>query len=168
MNKKLSLSLSECEAKTLLQLSINHPWRDARTRAAGLLCLHAGEHPRAIGNKLNVSHQSIYNWREAWESKGLVGLLGGHVGGRPLALPESMIATAVSVAKQGALSVRGITQRVEAAHQCDLPCTQETLRKMLKRHGLSFKRTRMSLKKPGPGEICRLQGRIGRSEELGP
>jgi transposase len=147
MNKKLSLTLTECEANTLVQLSINHPWRDARTRAAGLLKLHAGEHPTAIGATLNVSHQSLYNWRDAWESKGLVGLASGHTGGRPLAMPEDMIVTAVSVASQEALSLKGIAERVEAAHQCKLPCTLETLGKMLKARGFSFKRTRMSLKK---------------------
>ena len=147
MNKKLSLVLTECEVTTLLQLSINHPWRDARTRAAGLLRLHAAEHPTAIGGQLNVSHQSVYNWRDAWESKGLVGLISGHAGGRPLAMSEAMIATAVSVVTQEALSLKGIAERIEAAHQCKLPCTLETLGKMLKRRGFSFKRTRMSLKK---------------------
>ncbi len=56
---KISLTLSECETETLTQLSINHPWRDARTRAAGLL--------------LGASHQSLYNWRHAWEARGLIG-----------------------------------------------------------------------------------------------
>lgn len=146
---KKKLSLTECEATTLLQLSINHPWRDARTRAAGLLMLAAGEHRTVIGGKLNISHQSIYNWREAWESKGLVGLISGHAGGRPLALPEALIATAVLVASQEALSLKGIAERIEATHQCALPATLETLGKILKARGFSFKRTRMSLKKSG-------------------
>ena len=146
---KKKLSLTECEAITLQQLSINHPWRDARTRAAGLLLLAAGEHRTAIGAKLNVSHQSIYNWHGVWENRGVVGLLSGHAGGRPLALPEALIATAVSVASQEALTLKGIAERIKTAHQCELPCSLETLGKTLKARGFSFKRTRMSLKKSG-------------------
>lgn len=146
---KKTLSLTECEATTLLQLSVNHPWRDARTRAAGLLMLAGGTHRTVIEDRLNVSHQSLYNWREAWENKGLLGLIGGHAGGRPAGLSEALITTAVSIAAEEALSLKGIAERIEATHQCTLPVTLETLGKTLKARGFSFKRTRMSLKKNG-------------------
>lgn len=58
---KIALTLSPCEAETLFQLSINHPWRDARLRASGLLMLGKGEHPNAIGQQCGVSHQTVYN-----------------------------------------------------------------------------------------------------------
>jgi hypothetical protein len=44
---KIAPSLSPCESETLFQLSINHPWRDARLRAAAFLMLSKGERPTA-------------------------------------------------------------------------------------------------------------------------
>ena len=57
---KIALSLTPCECETLFQLSINHPWRDARLRASGLLMLGKGEHATAVAKQCGVSHQSIY------------------------------------------------------------------------------------------------------------
>lgn len=144
---KIKLTLTECETETLVQMSINHPWRDARTRAAGMLMLGAKEHPTAIAKKLGVSHQSIYNWRHDWEALGITGLMGGHTGGRPRALSVEMLATAVTVARTEALTLKRIAERIEAAHQCALPCALETLSVRLRASGFSFKRTRLSLKK---------------------
>jgi transposase len=144
---KIKLNLTECETETLVQMSINHPWRDARTRAAGMVMLNAKEHPTAIARKLGVSHQSLYNWRHGWEAKGLVGLMGGHAGGRPRLLPEAMLETAMTVARSEALTLKGIAERIEALHQCPLPCSLDVLSVRLRANGFSFKRTRLSLKK---------------------
>jgi transposase len=144
---KIKLTLSECESETLLNLSIHHGWRDARGRGAGMLLLASGAHPDVVAGKLGVSHQSIYNWRHAWEERGLVGPICGHRGGRPPALSAAMIATAMEVASGEALALKGIAQRIETTHQCALPCSPDTLGKALKAHGFSFKRTRWSLKK---------------------
>ena len=162
---KIKLTLSECETETLLNLSINHGWRDARGRGAGMLMLASDVRPKVVAGKLGVSHQSIYNWRHAWEERGLIGLICGHRGGRPPALSAAMIATATEVASTEALTLKGIAQRIETIHQCPLPCSQGTLGKTLKAHGFSFKRTRMSLKKTQPGQICHLCGKTCRSQE---
>lgn len=146
---KIKVTLTECETETLVQMSINHPWRDARTRAAGILMLGAKEHPTAIAQKLGVSHQSLYNWRHDWETLGITGLMGGHAGGRPRALSAEMLATAVTIARTEALTLKGIAERLEAVHQCPLPCSLETLSVRLRASGFSFKRTRLSLKKTG-------------------
>ncbi len=144
---KIKLTLTEGETETLVQMSINHPWRDARTRAAGMLMLSAKEHPTAIAQKLGVSHQSIYNWRHGWEDAGIIGLMGGHTGGRPRSLPEAMLATAMTIARSEALTLKGIAERIEAAHHCPLPCSLDVLSVRLRANGFSFKRTRLSLKK---------------------
>ena len=144
---KIKLTLSESESETLLNLSIHHDWRDARVRGAGMLQLASGVHPDVVASKLGVSHQSIYNWRHAWEARGLVGLICGHQGGRPQALSAALVATAMEVATSEALTLKGIAQRIETIHQCTLPCSLDTLGKTLKARGFSFKRTRWSLKK---------------------
>ena len=143
---KMELTLNDCEVQPLRQLSLNHPWRDARTRASGLLELHGGAHPSQIGERLGVSHQSIYNWSHAWRKHGLIGLLSGHVGGRPPVLSSTLIQTAVTVATKEALTLKGISQRVQEIEGGSIDYSLATLGRALKACGFSFKRTRWSLK----------------------
>jgi hypothetical protein len=84
----------------------------------------------------------------------VVGLIGGHQGGRPLLLSAALIATVVDVASKEALTLKGIAHRVEAIHQCVFPCSLDTLGAALKAQGFSFKRTRWSLKKRNPDKLA--------------
>jgi transposase len=131
----------------LQQLSIHHKHRDTRTRAAGLLMLGRRIKPKVIAEQLCVSGQSVYNWSHAWRDSGVFGLMGGHNGGRPPALSEAMITTALEVARTESLTLAQIGQRVQAIHGEPLPCRIETLGEALKREGFSFKRNRYALKK---------------------
>ncbi|KVD53997.1 transposase [Burkholderia ubonensis] len=131
----------------LQQLSINHRHRDFRTRAAGLLMLASKVRPAEVAAKLGATDQSIYNWARAWREQGVVGLLVGHKGGRPRALPDEMVAAAAQFAQAGSLTLGQIAQRLEAAFNEPLPCRLETLSAALKRKGFSFKRNRYALKK---------------------
>ncbi|WP_262420170.1 helix-turn-helix domain-containing protein [Paraburkholderia sp. 31.1] len=132
---------------TLQQLSINHRHRDTRTRAAGLLMLGRRIKPRIIAEQLGVSGQSVYNWSHAWRESGVCGLMSHHNGGRPPALSDAMITTALEVARTESLTLARIGQRVQAIHGEPLPCRIETLGEALKREGFSFKRNRYALKK---------------------
>jgi len=147
--QKCRLHLTPEEVVTLEQLALNHPWKDDRTRATGLCRLAGGQKPKVIAESLGLSHQPIYDWLHAWRGRGIVGLLGGHLGGRPPALPSAMLDTAEAIARQEALSLAGIAKAVEAQHQQALPCCLATLANGLRARGLSFKRTRFSLKKNG-------------------
>jgi len=51
---KPTLKLSPCQYETLFQLSINHPWRDARLRATGMLMLSKAEGPVAVAEQCGV------------------------------------------------------------------------------------------------------------------
>ena len=144
---KCVVDLSEVEEITLQQLSINHRHRDARTRAAGLLQLGRKVKPKAIAEQLGVSDQSIYNWARAWRDGGVCALTGGHNGGRPRALSEAMVATALEIARAEPLTLGQIAQRVQEMRGEALPCRIETLGEALKREGFSFKRNRYTLKK---------------------
>ncbi|MEM5373443.1 helix-turn-helix domain-containing protein, partial [Paraburkholderia azotifigens] len=127
--------------------SLNHRHRDIRNRAAGVLLVGNGMSAPRAATRLGVSVQSPYNWVKAWREHGVCGLLTGHVGGRPRALPEAMVATALEVATAESLTLARIALRVQAAHGTPLPCRLETLGVALKRVGFSFKRNRFSLKK---------------------
>lgn len=149
-NQKCGIELNADELITLEEMSVHHPYHDFRIRAAGLVLLAKGGTPKAIATRLLVTYQSIYNWTHAWRERGILGLLGGHAGGRHHVLPPTMLDTAVEVARNEALSLSAIAKAVEAKHQCDLPCCLDTLRNGLKDRGFSFKRSRHSLKKNGP------------------
>lgn len=143
---KSKIVLSEPERITLQQLALNHRHRDIRARGTGLLMLARGLKPRQIATETGCSVRVIYNWVHTWHDRGIAGLLGGHVGGRSLAMTPEMIATAVEVACTESLTLARIAQRVEEEHG-PLPCTLETLGNTLKKQGLTWKRNRLSLKK---------------------
>jgi transposase len=147
---KCTLTLDACETMTLEQLALNHRHQDIRRRGAGLLRLAQGEKPSQIAERLMVTPQVVYNWVHRWRERGIVGLLGGHAGGRPPSLPTPWLDTADAIARREALSLAGIAKAVEAAHHASLPCSLGTLRNGLIARGLSCKRTRFSLKKNAP------------------
>nr|WP_269764490.1 helix-turn-helix domain-containing protein [Burkholderia ubonensis] len=136
--------LNEAEELTLQRLSINHRHRDFRTRAAGLLMLASKVRPAEVAAKLGVSDQSIYNWARAWREQGVVGLLVGHKGGRPRALPDEMVDAAAQFAQAEPLTLGQIAQRLEATFNEPLPCRLETLSAALKRNRYALKKARRS------------------------
>lgn len=144
---KCRVVLTEAERITLQQLAINHKHRDIRCRASGLLALANGQSAKAAAAQVGASHQSAYNWRDAWLSAGITGLLAGHKGGRPPALNQRWTDLAVVIAKAESLSLAGLAKRMEAEMDTNLPCTLETLGATLKAQGFSYKRARFSLKK---------------------
>ncbi|WP_179255534.1 helix-turn-helix domain-containing protein [Burkholderia sp. HI2714] len=91
---------------TLGQLAFNHRHRDIRTRATGLVLLSSGLTPPKVAERLGVSVQSPYNWVMAWRERGVVGLLTGHGGGRPRALPDTMVAAAIQIATTEPLTLK--------------------------------------------------------------
>lgn len=152
---KCVVELSEAEDQTLQQLSVNHKHRDVRTRAAGVLLLGHGFKLTEIALKLGVSGQSVYNWAHAWREHGVCGLLIGHKGGRPRALSEAMLATAMEVASTESMTLGQIARRLEVVHAEPMPCALETLSVALRRKGFSFKRNRFSLKKSATKKTSR-------------
>jgi len=147
MPMKCLLALSADEKLTLEQLGVNHRHRDIRRRAAGLVMLSNGLSAPKVAALLGVNVQSAYNWVQAWRTRGICGLLGGHRGGRHKALSETMLATAVQAARAESLTLRQIAQRVQAVHGKPLPCHLETLRAILKREGVSLRRSHRALSK---------------------
>ena len=147
MLMKLKIELTDAEKYTLQQLSRKHSYPDFRTRGLGLLLLSDGRRICDIAQELEMSAKSVYNWAHAWQDKGLCGLLVGHKGGRPRALSEAMIATAVESARTELMTLKQIAKCIETAHGEPLPCRLETLAVALKHAGFSYKRGRYSLKK---------------------
>src|ERR1700730_11651765 len=122
---KCVVKLSEAEDTTLQQLSLNHKHRDMRTRATGVMMLGRKVKLTEMASKLGVSGQSVYNWAHAWHDQGVCGVLVGHKGGRPRALSNAIVGTAVEAARAESITLKQIAQHVEAAHGAPLPCRLE-------------------------------------------
>lgn len=150
----MKLSLDKVEQETLRQLSVNHRYAEIRKRAMALLMLEAGEALVTIEQQLGVSHQSVYNWHANWGTGGIAGLLNvKRHGGRPEKLPALWVEHALELASTGPYSAAQITRRLEEQFGETLPCSLRTLRRVLKDGGMTYKRTRLSLKKKRPTAI---------------
>jgi transposase len=132
---------------TLQELADHHPYPDFRRRALGILALGKGHAPRVVADILGVALPTPYNWAKAWNAKGLVGLLDGHQGGAPAKLTAALLDTAEAVARAAPCTLAQVDQALRERHPDAPPFSLDCLAKGLKRRGLSFKRTRLSLKK---------------------
>ena len=144
---KCKLILTAEEVSTLEEMAAHHPYADFRPRALGLLALSEGTSVRDIAHFLRMSKQTIYQWSYDWQRAGLVGILGGHVGGRHPILTQAMIDTAVAAACAEPLRLADIAWRVHQAHPDAPDFSRDALTRALKSRRLSCQRTRMSLKK---------------------
>ncbi|WP_232440839.1 helix-turn-helix domain-containing protein [Burkholderia ubonensis] len=119
-------------------------------RAAALLMLAGGKlRPMAVGAKLGVSGQSVYNWAHTSREQGVIGLLAkiGHKGGRPRAMNDEMIAAAIRLASTEPLTREQIVRHLEVQFG-PMPLEHlDTLSVALKRAGGTYKRNRFSPKK---------------------
>lgn len=127
-------------------MSREHKYADARIRALGVLALDRGTPSEEVAIFLNVSHQSVYNWAQWWRESGVMGLLGGHAGGRPPKLTPEMIEFIKETAKSGPLSASQI-RRALLAQFVGLEIGLTATRDALNAAGLTSKRARESVKK---------------------
>ncbi len=140
--------LIEAELVTLDELSSHHPFGNFRSRALGLLALNDGEPVALIARILRVHTETVYRWARGWREQGLVGILGGHEGGRPRSLAAELLDEAAKIAQETPLTLRNILNQLGKTHpEIDTTMDVRPLSRGLRERGLSFKRTRLSLKK---------------------
>lgn len=139
--------LSEPECLTLQELAEHHPYPDFRRRALGLLALAKGHSFPVVADILGVTLPTPYNWAKAWRNQGLVGLLNGHQGGAPTKLRSEWLDTAERIARESPCTLAEIDRQLREIHPEAVKFSLDTLARHLKQRGLSFTRTRLSLKK---------------------
>jgi transposase len=142
--------LTTAERITLEEMGAYHRYASFRLRAKAILSLNAGYKPAVVAEILGKTQQSVYNWAKWWREDGLVGILNGNKGSPPTKLTSTMLDTAETVAKEQVLTLEGIKRHVRAQHPEAPDFSVRRLSAGLKMRGLSFKRTRMSLKKTEP------------------
>lgn len=141
------VNLTQDECITLQELAAHHPYRDFRRRALGLLALHKGHSFPVVAEILGVTLPTPYNWVKAWQNQGLMGLLSGHRGGAPVKLKPELVDTAEQIARETPCTLAEIDRRLREIHPEAPVFSLDSLARHLKKRGLSFTRTRLSLKK---------------------
>jgi len=143
----INFNLDEEARMALEDLAAHHRHGDVRQRARGLLALAKGHSTKIASDVLNVTPQSMRNWARWWEERGLAGILVGHKGGRPAKLTAAMLETGKNCACKQPMTLREIAAAIRAAHPEAQSFSLGRLAIRLKACGMSFKRTRLGLKK---------------------
>lgn len=153
MAQKLILPLTANELLELEKVARTHHFPDYRFKARGIIAINAELKPDTIAEVLGVTRKTVYNWATWWREDGFDGLFAGHKGGRPVKLTDELIACAIEIATNEALTLAGIKLRMLELHPQAPDFSLDRLRLRLKGRGLSFKRCRLSLKKSAPNKI---------------
>lgn len=143
----MSIELSEAERITLQALADNHPYPDFHRRSLGVLALAKGHPFSLVAEILGVTLQTAYNWAKTWRTLGLMGMLNGHNGGAPTKLTAELLDTAECIARSEPCTLGEIARQLREIHPAAPEFSLDRLSAGLKARGLSFTRTRLSLKK---------------------
>lgn len=143
----LNQSLKTEEIETLKEMSKYHHFGDLRPSALGLLALNDGQRVVDICKVLRATDRPVYNWAKGWREHGLVCILDGHKGGAPVKLTAPILDRAAKIATDEALTLGKMAARLKTDFPQATTFSLDRLSKGLKARGMSFKRTRLSLKK---------------------
>lgn len=146
-------TLTEPERLTLEQMASHHLDADARSRAQAIVFLARGMSIREVAGRLKVSIPSAYNWLDAWNRAGVCGLFSNYRRGSLSLLPDSMLGTAIQLAKAESLTLREVVQRLQVIYNEPLPCSLQTLRMGLRREGVLLKDNRYRRTEGAPKRI---------------
>ena len=153
------------EIETLEPLSKFHSYPDFRRRALGRLALNSGHRVVDICEILRVSDQPVYNGAKGGREKGLVGILEGHKGGAPIKLTVERLNAAAEMARQEPLTLEKLAARIAVLFPAAPSFSLDRLSLGLKARGLSFKRTRLSLKKRDEADFREAQEAMSKSRQ---
>ena len=137
-------SLSEEQQRSLNQIVRNHSSHRTRTRAHAILLSARRYSINQIADIFGVDRQTVTSWLVCWQESGTDGLDDDPKSGRPPALSEEEEKQAIEIVKEEPRSIKHQLLAVIAKFGKKL--SLETLRHLCKRHGLSWRRIRRSLK----------------------
>ena len=140
------LILDKVELQTLREMGVFHPHPRTRIRAQAIVRLSQGLTLQQTADEFHVHLNSIEQWRQRWNRRGLVGLYEGrHTGRRRKWTAEQQDALRTLAEAEGG-SANALLRSMAPIE--DLPAiSEETVRRYLHDMNFSYKRYRYSLKK---------------------
>ena len=111
-----------------------------RQRAHCLLLRAQGLNPTELSKIFPVSEKTLYNWFNAWNALGLVGLYDCRGRGRPQKLNDEQKAQVKVWALSSPRQLKSIVQKVKEAW--DIEVSTDTLKRVLKAVGMRWRRLR--------------------------
>lgn len=151
--RKLALTLCDHETELLRNLAQQHEKGYVRKRGLALLALAKGQDILSISTVLQVTDQAVRDWVHQWNADGIQGLMKLKKGGAPAKLTEDLIQIAVEIAQREPMFLAEIAAHVRQQRPDAPEFSLDRLSVRLKERGLSYKRTRLSLKKKGSGTL---------------
>lgn len=137
-------SLSQAQQRSLNQLMRNHPSYRTRTRAHAVLLSARRYAIDQIADIFAVDRETVTSWLVRWEESETAGLDDDPKSGRPPTLSAAEEKQAIEIVKEEPRSLK--QQLLAVMEQFGKKLSLETLRNLCKRHGLSWRRIRRSLK----------------------
>jgi transposase len=153
MPAKVTLILSADDFVALTEAHrFDDNWR-ARERAKTLLLLHSGLSASEVAEQTGLHFRTILNTRLRWLNKGMACLVDRPHTGAPRKLTQTQADQLIDWARQEPLSAPQLLAKLVDSGAPEMHLN--TLRNMLRTAGLTWKRTRHSLKKKIPSEVRR-------------
>jgi transposase len=137
-------SLSQEQQRALNQLMRNHPSHRTRTRAHAILLSARRYSINQIADIFSVDRETVTSWLVRWEESDKDGLDDDPQSGRPPTLSDEEEKPAIEIVTAEPRSIK--QQLLAVIARFGKKLSLATLRNVCRRHGLSWRRIRRSLK----------------------
>jgi transposase len=137
-------SLTEEDREVLRHLQDHGETPRIRRRAHAILLSDSGKSVSELAEIFGVRRNTVSSWLERWEAEGLQGLGDASRSGAPSILTKSEIKKVVKLIKKHPHAPRQVLG--EISKRIGKTISRSTLRRIARRFGLRWKRTRRSLK----------------------
>ena len=137
-------ALSKAEIISLQWMAREHPLSWTRIRANSVLLSNQKMPMQNIASLYDVSRQTTSIWLNSWENNGICGLVDKQGRGRKKILPVTLESEVIEIITA---SPRSLNQALaEIQKRWKIKLTKTTLKRLCKKHRLSWKRVRKSLR----------------------
>jgi len=137
-------SLSQEQQRSLNQVMRSHPSHRTRTRAHAILLSARRYSINQIADIFAVDRETVTSWLVRWEESETDGLDDDPKSGRPPTLSDEEEKQAIEIVKEEPRALK--QQLLSVIEKFGKKLSLETLRNLCRRHGLSWRRIRRSLK----------------------
>lgn len=136
--------LSDAEIISLQWMTREHPLPWTRIRANSVLLSHQRIALQSIARLYDVSRQTISVWLKKWEKNGICGLVDKPGRGRQKILSITKEIEVIEIIRASPRSLNKVLTEIQ--NLWNIKLTKITLKRLCKKHGLSWKRVRKSLR----------------------